>query len=158
MRFFYIFIDKAKKALISFHCWVRVNVGYIILWGIYLWLLCIAVLITLIGYPIALVIFGLIGMAVPASDMLLEKKGQSSFLRSFVSHCANHPENNKTNYSCNYDDTAPIPKSCDTFFGQRRRSDCCVKHKQSTQNEHNEADCKPYPSVFTHTQPPKGEK
>jgi len=142
--------------------WWFERLGYVYISCIYLFLLVLAVAIFLNGYPIALVIFGLIGMALSGYGLVKEKQGQSSFFRIFVQRCAKHTKKKSSKgtsdcetHAISYDGLHPrfIGKFCYWLIACYR-----ANQSQDTQEKSNKADSRYNAQEFPHNQPPQDEK
>jgi hypothetical protein len=136
--------------------------GYVYISFIYLCLLIGSSIVALNGYPIALVIFGLVGMVLSGYGLLQEKQGKSSFFRTFVSQCTKYSKESDTYKTPNYEfhiisDNKLRPcfirKICDWFV-----IGIDANQSQNTQEERNCADSKQDTQEFPHSQPPEDEK
>jgi hypothetical protein len=138
------------------------RLGYVYISCIYLCLLTLAIAISLNGYPIALVIFGLGGMVATGYGLIRERQGRSSFFRTFVERCAKHSKKKGADRTTNcklhaipYNRLHPcfIDKFCYWLIACHR-----TKPSQDTQEKTNQADSKQDAQEFPHSQPPEDEK
>ena len=139
--------------------WWLERLGYIYISCIYLCLLTLAIAISLNGYPIALVIFGLGGMVATGYGLIRERQGRSSFFRIFVERHAK-PQKKESTYKTTDRKfiSVFINKLYPSFiskFSNWLITRINTNHCQKTKGKSNHTDNKQDAQEFTHNQPPK---
>lgn len=142
--------------------WWLERLGYVYISCIYLFLLILAIAISLNGYPIALVIFGLGGMVVTGYGLIKEGQGRSSFFRIFVERHAKTQNKESTNRTTDRKFKAVyINKLYPSFIGKFSNwlITCMnTNHCQKTKKKSNPTDNKQDAQELPHNQPPQDEK
>ena len=95
----------------------------------------VAIILTVSGYPFALATFGIIGVTIPAYDILLEKQGKSFIISRFLRFFKYPSKGKKSNESsdCKNSTTYNDDLCCNTIDGRLPKSHiktCNYAHNQ----------------------------